>query len=107
MTMYPKISAFQDEMDEDEETQQTSVENYTGVAIKVGGLFGPLILCGVDEYPPGRSRLIPKLMKAYGSSNSLEDKSPSLRLPQVRVYPTRFYFKVRTEHPTSVRDPEM
>lgn len=23
-------------MDEDEETQQTSVENYTGVAIKVG-----------------------------------------------------------------------
>lgn len=31
-------------MDEDEEAQQTSVENYTGVAIKVGVVamvFGP------------------------------------------------------------------
>ena len=35
-------------MDEDEETQQSSVESYTGVAIKVGviaihGLSGPLV----------------------------------------------------------------
>ena len=36
MTTYRKFADFQDEMDEDEETQQTSVENYTGVAIKVG-----------------------------------------------------------------------
>ena len=31
-----EICDFQDEMDEDQETQQTSVDNYTGVAIKVG-----------------------------------------------------------------------
>lgn len=31
-------------MDEDEETQQSSVDNYTGVAIKVGVV---LIVCSV------------------------------------------------------------
>jgi len=31
----PNTRGFQDEMDEDDETQQSSVENYTGVAIKV------------------------------------------------------------------------
>jgi hypothetical protein len=34
-------------MDEDEEVQQSSVDNYTGVAIKVGVVFGPLILRGI------------------------------------------------------------
>lgn len=31
-----KPAGSQDEMEEDEETQQSSVDNYTGVAIKVG-----------------------------------------------------------------------
>jgi len=76
-------------MDEDDETQQTSVENYTGVAIKVRVavmiLLGPLILYGVDEPPSGRCHSTLKSTKDCGFSNSLGAKSPSSHSPQVRT----------------------
>ena len=79
-------------MDEDEETRlnkNNSVENYTGVAIKVRivTVFGPLILYSADVFLSGRFRSTLKSTKGYGFSNSLGAKSPSLRLPQVRVRP--------------------
>lgn len=66
-----------EEVDEDaEETQQSSIDNYTGVSIKVSRIVLRKRISVSHKPKMKRCRLIPKSMKVYVYNSSREDKSP-------------------------------
>lgn len=67
-------------MDEADDTQQSTIDNYTGVAIKVREWPIPEMACAQNIR---RYRSTRKLMKAYGYNSSLVVKN--LLLPSLRV----------------------
>jgi len=87
--------------DEAEETQQSTVDNYTGVSIKVrlSSRFKSFI------HPDFRCPSIPRLMKAFGYSNCREVRNPSLHWLLVRQ--SHYLNFILADAFRSLRNPEM
>ena len=71
-----------DAMDEGDDTQQSSIDNYTGISIKVCRFATALLFCSLDDRYPST----PKSTRVFGYSSCQEVKNHSSHLRQVTAF---------------------